>query len=73
MMKEGDVRIALGGVTIQKSSEIGCAGVWMESGSRGGRLRPGQLTAEGCICFYVLREMKVRKRTGSDTVTALQM
>lgn len=72
MTKEGDVRIALGHVTVQKLAEIWCAGVWMQRGSRGGRLRPGQLTAKGCICFYELREMNVRKRTGSDTVTALQ-
>lgn len=70
MVKEKDVRIALGGVTIQKLAEIWCPGVWMQSGSRGGRLRPWQLTAKGCICFYVLREMKVR--TGSNTVTTLR-
>lgn len=38
-----------------------CTGVWMQSGSRGGRLIPGQLTAKGCICFYIFREMKVRR------------
>lgn len=73
MMKERDVRIALGDVTVQKSAEIWCAGAWMQNRSRGGRLGPGQLTAKGCICFYVLREMKVRKRTGSNTVTALKV
>lgn len=52
-MKEGDVRIALGGVTIQKL--VWFVGIWMQRGSRGGRLRPGQLIPKGLICFYVLK------------------
>lgn len=45
MMKERDVRIASGGVIIQKLAEIWCAELWMQSGSRCGSLRPGQLRA----------------------------